>query len=306
MKTTLLVLAAGMGSRYGGLKQIDSVGPNGESIIDYSMFDAVKAGFEKIVFVIRRSFEDTFKKRVEGKLDGLIETVYAYQELDSCLGNFQLPPEREKPWGTGHAVLVAEDLINEPFAIINADDYYGFDSLKVIQQYLCDGSKINNDHYAMVGYSLCNTLSDNGSVARGLCQVGGQMFLKKVIECVGIEKTDAGPRFFDADVNQLNFTGNEIASMNLWGFHPSIFKHLETQFDEFLRTRGSELKSELFIPSVVDQLINNGQVAAKVLTTDDRWFGITYKEDMPIARQCIKELISRGIYPEKLWAKDEV
>ena len=303
MKPTLLIIAAGMGSRYGGLKQIDPVGPNGEIIIDYSMYDAVKADFEKIVFVIRHHFEDAFRGKIGSKLECVVETAYAYQELGSCLGNFELPADREKPWGTGHAVLVAKDLIDEPFAIINADDYYGPNSFKVIQQYLSDPSKNNKDHYAMVGYSLYNTLSDHGSVARGVCQADGQMFLKKVVECLGIKKTETGASFIDTDGKEHVLTGNEIASMNLWGFHPSIFEYLQEMFDEFLVKHGNEEKSELFIPSVVDRLINNNQITAKVLTTDDRWFGVTYKEDMPIARECVKKLIARGVYPERLWDK---
>jgi len=303
MKTTLMILAAGMGSRYGGLKQIEPVGPNGEIIIDYSMYDAVKAGFEKIVFVIRRHFEDVFREKIPSKLDGVVETVYAYQELDSCLGDFELPLDREKPWGTGHAILVAKDVIDGPFAVINADDYYGLNSIKVMQQYLSDSSKVNKEHYAMVGYSLHNTLSDYGTVVRGVCQVDSQMFLKKVVECFGIEKTETGARFIDTDSKEHLLTGDEIASMNLWGFHPSIFKYLREIFEGFLAEHGNELKSELFIPSVVDRLINNNQITAKVLTTDDRWFGVTYKEDMPIARECIKELISRGVYPKKLWTE---
>lgn len=303
MKTTLLILAAGMGSRYGGLKQIDPVGPNGEIIIDYSMFDAVQAGFKKIVFVIRHSFEEAFREKVGSKLEGTVETAYAYQELDSCLGDFKLPPEREKPWGTGHAILVAKDLIDEPFAMINADDYYGPDSFKVIRKYLCDSSKTNEDHYSMVGYALNNTLSDYGSVARGICQVDDQGLLTKVVECLGVERTETGVAFFDAEGEEQNLTGRETASMNLWGFHPSIFAHLQKMFAKFLVEHGNELKSELFIPSVVDKLINKGQITAKVLNTDDRWFGVTYKEDMPIARQCIRELIDKGTYPERLWTK---
>ncbi|MCD4830944.1 MAG: hypothetical protein K8R02_03935 [Anaerohalosphaeraceae bacterium] len=303
MKPTLLIIAAGMGSRYGGLKQIDSVGPNGEMIIDYSMYDAVKAGFEKIVFVIRPHLEEAFKEKIGSKLDGTVETVYAYQELDSCLGDFKLPADREKPWGTGHAILVAKDVIDSPFAVINADDYYGSHSFKIMRQYLSDSSGINKNHYAMVGYSLYNTLSDNGTVARGVCQADEKMLLKKIVECLGIEKTETGAGFIDSRGEEQSLTGNEIASMNLWGFHPSIFEYLQKMFDEFLVEYGNELKSELFIPLVVDRLINNNQITAKVLTTDDRWFGITYKEDMPIAQKSIKKLIEQGVYPERLWEK---
>lgn len=301
MKTTLLIIAAGMGSRYGGLKQIDSVGPNGEIIIDYSMYDAVQAGFEKVVFVVRRHFEDVFREKIGSQLDGIIETAYAYQEMDSCLGNFKLPSNREKPWGTGHAILVAKDVIDGPFAVINADDYYGPKSFKVMENYLSKASGINESHYAMIGYILRNTLSDHGTVARGVCQVDQEMLLEKVVERLGIKKVTNGASFIDEDGTEYMLRGDEIVSMNLWGFHPSIFKHLQTQFDDFLRAKGDELKSELFIPSVADQLIHDGQVTAKVLTTDDRWFGVTYKEDMLIARECVKKLIARGVYPERLW-----
>jgi dTDP-glucose pyrophosphorylase len=303
MKTTLLIIAAGMGSRYGGLKQIDSVGPDGEIIIDYSMFDAVKAGFDKIVFVIRHHFEDAFREKIGSKLDGIVEAAYAYQELDSCLGDFQLPPNREKPWGTGHAILVTKDVVKEPFAVINADDYYGPNSFKVMKNYLSDSSTINDTHYAMVGFILRNTLSEHGHVARGVCQADKNMLLQKVTECTKIKKQGTGAVFIDDQNREHILNGDEIVSMNLWGFHPSVFKHIQKQFDDFLAAHGQKEKSELFIPSVVDELINGKQITAKVLTTQDRWFGVTYKEDMLFARESIEKLISRGIYPEKLWSK---
>lgn len=301
MKPSLLIIAAGMGSRYGGLKQIDPVGPNGEIIIDYSMYDAVKAGFKKVVFVIRHHFEDAFREKIGSKLDGVIETAYAYQELDRCLGDFTLPAQREKPWGTGHAILVAKELIDEPFAVINADDYYGPNSLNMIREYICDSSRINTKHYAMVGYMLNNTLPERGSVARGICQVDDNGFLTKAIECLGIERTQTGACFTDSDNKQQTLADDETVSMNLWGFHPSIFGHLQKMFKEFLADYGNEPKSELFIPSVVDKLINSGQAAVKVLRTDDKWFGVTYKEDMLVARECVKKLIEQGVYPQRLW-----
>jgi len=301
MKATLLIIAAGMGSRYGGLKQIDSVGPDGEIIIDYSMYDAVQAGFEKVVFVIRRHFEDAFREKIGDKLDGVVETAYAYQELDSCLGEFELPPDRKKPWGTGHAILVARDLINEPFAVINADDYYGPRSFQVMKDYLSHSAKINRNHYAMIGFILRNTLSEHGHVARGICDVDKEMLLKKVTERTKIKKVENGATFVDDNGIEYMLKGDEIVSMNLWGFHPSIFTHLQRQFSEFLKEHGSEEKSEFFIPSVVDRLIGGGQVSAKVLTTHDRWFGVTYHEDMQNARKCIRNLIEKGVYPEELF-----
>lgn len=303
MKPTLLIIAAGMGSRYGGLKQIDPVGPNGEIIIDYSMYDAVKAGFEKIIFVIRHHFEDAFKDKIGSKLDGVVETAYAYQELDSCLGDFELPADREKPWGTGHAVLIAKDVVDSPFAVINADDYYGPHSFRVMKKYLSHSSKINEDHYAMVGFILRNTLSEYGHVSRGVCDVDKEMLLKKVVERTKIKKVADGATFVDVDGTEYMLKGDEVVSMNLWGFHPSIFAHLQRQFSKFLKEHGDEEKSELFIPSVVDKLINAGQITAKVLITDDRWFGVTYDKDMVIARECINRLIEQGTYPERLWNK---
>ena len=292
-----------MGSRYGGLKQIDPVGPNGEIIIDYSMYDAVKAGFQKVVFVIRRHFEDAFREKIANKLDGIVETAYAYQELDSCLDDFLLPPKRQKPWGTGHAILVAKDVIDSAFAVINADDYYGPHSFMVMKKYISHSSKLNEDHYAMVGFILRNTLSEFGHVSRGVCEIDKEMLLKKVVERTKMKKVADGATFIDTDGTEYMLKGDEIVSMNLWGFHPSIFTHLQRLFNEFLKEHGHEEKSELFIPSVVDGLVESKQISAKVLTTNDRWFGVTYSEDMKIARDCVKKLIAQGVYPERLWNK---
>jgi len=301
MKPTLLIIAAGMGSRYGGLKQIDSVGPSGEIIIDYSMYDAIEAGFGKLVFVIRHYFEDAFKEKIGSKFDHLAETAYAYQELDCCLDGFALPPEREKPWGTGHAILVARDVINEPFAVINADDYYGPNSFKIMKEHLEKCGPENDSTYSMIGYILRNTLSEHGHVSRGVCQADENMLLEKVVERTKIEKENDHARYFNEDGNVEHLTGDEIVSMNLWGFGPSIFKHLETQFQDFLKNHSHELKKELFIPSVVDSLVETGQNKVKVLLTDDKWFGITYPEDKPKAVASINELIKQGVYPERLW-----
>jgi UTP-glucose-1-phosphate uridylyltransferase len=300
-KNSLLIIAAGMGSRYGGLKQIDPVGPNGEIIIDYSIYDAIKAGFKKIVFIIRRHFEDAFREKIGNKLNGIVETAYAYQELDKCLGNFSLPQNREKPWGTGHAILVAKDVIKEPFAVINADDYYGPNSFREMHNYLSLPSCISSNHYAMVGFILRNTLSEYGFVARGVCDVNEEMLLQKVVERTKIKKVGDGAKFIEPDGSEYMLKGDEIVSMNLWGFHPSIFTHLEKLFKEFLAKKGNEEKSEFYIPFVVDELIRNKIISSKVLPTKDRWFGVTYKEDMLIARSCIKKLIDSGVYPEKLW-----
>lgn len=294
-------MAAGMGSRYGGLKQIDPVGPHGEIIIDYSMVDAVRAGFKKIVFVIRHSFEDAFREKIGRKLDGRVETAYAFQELDACLGSFERPAGRAKPWGTGHAILVSREVIDQPFAVINADDYYGPRSLQAMNDYLSHASKINPTHYAMIGFMLRNTLSDHGHVARGVCQVDPDMLLKKVTERPRIRKVGDGAMVMDTDGTEYLLRGDEVVSMNLWGFHPSIFGHLRRQFDDFLTRRGRDAASEFFIPAVVDRLIAEDAVTARVLTTQDRWFGVTYREDRPMARDCIDALIAQGVYPENLW-----
>lgn len=300
MKPTLLVLAAGLGTRYGGLKQIDSIGPHGQTIIDYSIYDAVRAGFDRMVFVIRHYFEQAFREKVSSKFDRLVETAYAYQELDACLGTFKLPANREKPWGTGHAILVCRDLIREPFAVVNADDYYGVHSLKTMADFLT-GKDVMGTDYAMVGFILRNTLSDHGGVSRGVCQCDEHMLLKKVVECKKIEKAGAGAQYLDGDGNSHALTGDEIVSMNLWGFLPSIFPRLQSQFERFLRDHGSEAKAEMYIPAAVDTLVAGGQARVKVLQTHDAWFGVTYRQDRDMATKCMHKLIAEGIYPERLW-----
>ncbi len=300
MKPTLLILAAGMGSRYGGLKQIDPVGPNGEIIIDYSIHDAIRAGFGKLVFVIRHYFDDAFREKIGNKFDGVVETVYAYQELDIALNGFPLPANREKPWGTGHAVLTGKDLINEPFAVINADDYYGIDSFRVMAEFL-SGPQVSPADYAMVGFELRNTLSAYGSVARGVCYCDDNMLLRDVSEVIGIARDGEGGRYTDGEGIEHRLTGDEVVSMNLWGFHPSIFEHMSTAFAGFLADRGQDPRAEFFIPTVVDSLIKDGRVNVKVLPTNDRWFGVTYREDRDIAERCIAGLIEEGVYPQRLW-----
>ncbi len=302
MKPALLILAAGMGNRYGGLKQIDPVGPNGEIIIDYSIYDAIGAGFGKLVFVIRHYFEDAFKEKIGSKFDGVVETAYAFQELDAGLDGFTPPPDREKPWGTAQAILVGKDVIDEPFAVINADDYYGVDSFKMMAGFL-SGPEISATEYAMVGFKLRNTLSEYGTVARGVCHCDNELFLQDVVERKKVEKRGLAACYFDEDGAEHALAGDEVVSMNLWGFHPAFFEHLGAGFKDFLRERGTEARSEYFITIPVSSLVASGQVRIKVLPTHDNWFGVTYRQDKEIAQRCIRRLIEGGTYPNRLWEK---
>ena len=300
MKSTLLVLAAGLGTRYGGLKQIDAVGPHGQTLIDYSVYDALRAGFSKIVFVIRHGFEEAFREKVSGKFDYSVETAYAYQEVDACLGGLTPPDDREKPWGTGHAILVSRDVIREPFAVMNADDYYGINALRTIFGFVTANHASPNDH-AMVGYTLKNTLSEYGAVSRGVCECEGDTFLRTIVERKEVRKTTDGASYVDGEGTSHALTGDEIVSMNLWGFQPSIFDHIQAQFEQFLKEHIASTSSELLIPSVIDELIHSGNATIKVLPTEDAWFGITYRKDKPIAAECIRQLTDEGVYPERLW-----
>jgi UTP-glucose-1-phosphate uridylyltransferase len=301
MKHTLLVLAAGLGTRYGGLKQIDEVGPHGQTLIDYSVYDAVRVGFERIVFVIRHYFENAFREKVSSKFDRFVETVFAYQETDACLDGFALVEGREKPWGTGHAILVSRDVIDGPFAVMNADDYYGVNSLRTILGFVTAEHASSDDH-AMVGYVLKNTLSEYGTVCRGVCECDAETFLRTIVERREIRKTAESASYADEDGTAHALTGDEIVSMNLWGFQPSIFDHLQAQFEQFLKDHGTSANSEFLIPSVVNNLIHTGGGAVKVLRTEDSWFGVTYRQDKAIASRCIRELTDEGLYPEKLWS----
>jgi hypothetical protein len=296
-KPTLLVLAAGMGSRYGGLKQIDPVGPAGETIIDYSIFDAMRAGFGKLVFVIRHDIESAFREAIGARFEKRLPVEYVFQELNKLPEGFSVPPNRTKPWGTGQAILMAADVIREPFAAINADDFYGAASFRVLAQHLQTESK----DYAMVGFTLRNTLSEFGSVARGACQVGPDGYLQGVRELTKIERDGNGAKYTDASGAVQRLTGDEPVSMNMWGFNAGIFAHLREQLIEFLKRHGQEEKSELYIPLVVNDLVSARKERCKVLRTSDAWFGVTYREDRPFVVEGIRKLITRGDYPEKLW-----
>lgn len=298
MKPTLVILAAGMGSRYGGLKQLDEVGPNGEAIIDYSLFDAIRAGFGKVVFIIRRDFEDAFKERFDKKLKGKINVEYVFQELTDLPAGFSVPEGREKPWGTGHAIRAARNVVKEPFSAINADDFYGFEAYETVARFLT--GDVDDNQYAMVGYRLDKTLSENGSVSRGLCVTNAQQNLVDIEELTQITNEPEGI-FYYKNNEKVGLKGDETVSMNFWGFHPSLFTHLEEGFVSFLKEKGNEMKSEFFIPMFVDELIKAEKTKVKVLTSSASWFGVTYQEDKPIVKGCINQLIVEGKYPSKLW-----
>ena len=290
---TLLVMAAGMGSRYGGLKQLDAVGPSGETIIDFSVYDAIRAGYNKVVFIIREDFEKQFKEKISNKYQDKIEVEIVYQDLHDLPNSFSCPKDRSNPWGTGHAILAARNVISEPFAAINGDDFYGRESFKIISDHY---SSVNSG-FAMAAFQLDKTLSDYGSVSRGICEQNLNQ-LVTVVETHGIKKSSAGNIECDRDISLL---GNELVSMNMWGFMPSIFDHLEKMFYEFLDENISDLKSEFLIPSVVNDLIEKNIEKVQVLKTKSTWFGVTYIEDKPFVKNQIKELIQTGIYPEKLF-----
>jgi len=294
---TLLVLAAGMGSRYGGLKQIDPIGPGGEAIIDYSVHDAIQAGFNKLVFVIRRDIEEAFKEYFGRHLEKHITTHYVFQELDQLPAGFAVPPNRKKPWGTGHALLATAGVIREPFAVINADDFYGRQSFEILASHLRSGS---SDH-AMVGFVLSNTLSKFGSVSRGICQPGPGGFLESITELTNIEQVGPEVRNIDASGHVQPLTGQEIVSMNMWSFTPAVFEYLRQQMTEFLNQHGQEEKAEFYIPMFVNSLVAARRGRVKVLRTPEAWFGVTYREDRPEVVEAIRQLIARGDYPEKLW-----
>lgn len=304
MKKTLLIIAAGMGSRYGGLKQIAPVGPNGEIIIEYSMYDAIRAGFDKVVFVIRRHFEQAFREQIGRAFEDRMETAYAYQELDTCLKGYPLPDDRQKPWGTAHAILAAHAAIDEPFAVINADDYYGVDSFRIMADRLSKMRGSEKGTYAMVGYLLGNTLSAHGTVARGLCEHDADMYLTAIHECTDIRQVGSDAVYTDAAGREQYLPGDAVVSMNLWGFEADIFGSIQSQFDTYLKRHGRENKSEFGIPTVVDELIQSKQKKVKILKTHESWFGITYRQDQSLAQAGIRRLIDAGVYPENLYSKN--
>lgn len=301
-KPALLVLAAGMGSRYGGLKQIDKLGPNGETIIDYSIYDAIRAGFGKVVFVIRKSIESDFKEVILNKYKNHLEVDYVLQELDKLPDGFCCPEGRVKPWGTGHAILMAKEKIDTFFAVINGDDFYGRHAFETLAKYLQTLSlEKDSDVYSMVAYQLSHTLSENGSVSRGVCKGDASDFLVSIHEHTKIERKEGKIINTNEDGSVVTLQADTPVSMNFWGFHPSLFGHLERLFKEFLKDRGNELKSEFYIPFAVDDLIKEGLAKVKLLRTEAEWFGITYQEDRPGVVKSFQELLQAGVYPKQLW-----
>ena len=298
MKPTLLILAAGLGSRYGGVKQMDKIGPSGESIIDYSIFDAIRAGFGKVVFVVNPKIIDDFKAIYEPRLKGKIETRYVLQEIENIPEGITFNPDRIKPWGTAHAVLVAKDEIDEPFAVINADDFYGKESYQTIADFLIRQTEARGT-YAMAGYKLKNTLSEFGSVSRGVCEIENSL-LTDVVERTSIVRKGEGIVFEDQG-KEVSISNDAIVSMNFWGFTTDFFEQSEKEFKKFILENASQLKAEFYIPFVVNKLIQKKEATVKVLTSDAQWFGITYQEDKPATIAKVSELVEQGVYPENLW-----
>ena len=286
--TTLVVMAAGMGSRFGGLKQLEPVGNNGEVLLDYSVYDAAKAGFNKVVFVIKHAIEKDFRELVGKRIEKKIDVDYAFQELDKLPSGFILPKEREKPWGTGHAILCCKDLVNQPFAAINADDFYGASAYKQINNYL---SKQNGD-YCMVGFRLKNTLTDNGTVSRGVCVTNDNQNLTNITEITNIIDCS----YENEQGKKISLDPDTVVSMNMWGFTPDLFGYLETGFEAFLKEKINVPKSEYFLPFQIDELIKKGEKDVKVLVAEDKWYGMTYKEDKPVLKAAIDKMTKDGLY----------
>ena len=302
MKPTLLLLAAGMGTPYGGLKQLDGVGPNGETIMDYSIYDAIRAGFGKAVFVIRKDFEEEFRNKVLSKYENLIETEIVFQDVNSLPEGYVCPEGRIKPWGTNHAILVSKNAVKEPFCVINCDDFYNKDSFMVIGKYLSALEENTKDNYAMVGFSVANTLSENGTVSRGVCEKDSDDKLISIVERTKIKRIDGKVCYYEND--QWNYLEDTCpVSMNMWGFSPDYFDYSESRFREFLDNLNEEdkLTKEFYIPSMVDYLIQSNKARVKVISTDAKWFGVTYAEDRESVVAKIQDLIAKGVYPHKLF-----
>ncbi len=302
-RPVLVILAAGMGSRYGGLKQIDPVDEQGNKIIDFSIYDAMRAGFKKVIFIIKKENEQDFRTCIGDAVSNYMEVEYVFQDLTKVPGNFTIPEGRIKPWGTAHAILCCKDVIKEPFAVINADDYYGKSAFQTLYDFLTTHQDDEKYRYAMVGYELGNTLTENGSVARGCCVTDKEGYLVTIAERTQIEKRGDGAAYSEDGINFIPIPMDTPVSMNMWGFTPSILGELETAVNRFFHTEVEKnpLKSECFLPIEVDKLLKEGKATVKVLSSKDKWFGVTYKEDKPFVVESIKKLKAEGVYPEKLW-----
>lgn len=298
MKPTLLILAAGMASRYGSMKQVDGFGPNGETIIDYSIHDAIKAGFGKVTFIIREEFHESFKNIFEPKLAGKVEVDYVFQSYDLSKYGITEKIERQKPWGTGHAVLEASKQINEPFCVINADDYYGYDAFEKMANFL--NNEVRDDLFSLMGYEVDKTLSEYGSVSRGICKVA-EGNLVEINERTKVYAKDGVIVYEDDNGNTTPLDTDSRASMNFWGFSPAIFELTEPMFKRFVEANKDNPKAEFFIPLMAEELVKTGKAQFKVIPTSSKWFGVTYKEDKPIVQKSLSDLIAQGVYPQKLW-----
>ena len=297
-KPTLLIMAAGLGSRYGSLKQIEPIGPGGEALIDYSVYDAIRTGYGKVVFVIKEEIEEDFRECLLNRFENRIETDYVFQELDMLPEGYSVPPGRKKPWGTAHAILIAEKAISTPFAAINADDFYGFEALGEMQSFLSERER--GTDYAMIGYMLKNTLSEHGTVSRGVCNIDEEDYLKSVTELTEIKKENSGIVYYK-DGKSFSLPEDSTISMNFWGFTPDVFGQIRKRFSLFLDESINDPKAEYYIPVLVDQLIRANEARVKVLRCNAAWFGITYREDRYAARRCILKKIENGEYPRELW-----
>lgn len=305
-KTTLVVMAAGIGSRYGGLKQVDPIGPNNELIIDYSIYDALKAGFEKVVFVIKEDIRDLFRERIGKRIEKRIDAAYVYQNLSDLPAGFVIPGERKKPWGTAHAVWCCREVVDSPFAVINADDFYGASSFQILYDFLKSGKNdAQFDQYCMIGFALENTLTENGSVARGICTVDSDGYLREIHERTRVEKFGDIAQYTDNGEDWFAIPKGSTVSMNTWGFTTSIFGEIEAGFPEFFALSQQNLmKAEYFLPEVVGSLLTGGKARVKVLSSDERWYGVTYQQDKLPVKQAILNLIHGGVYPSNLWGSN--
>ncbi len=304
MKPTLVIMAAGIGSRYGGCKQIDPVGPAGEIIIDYSVYDALRAGFGKLVMIVNRTIEAEFRTHVGQRFESQIDTHYVVQDINALPEPFVAPADRIKPWGTGHAVLACRGQVNEPFAVINADDFYGPTTYAVLAEHLATLQDLDAPTYALVAFRLGNTLSDHGTVARGICKVSEDGHLQTVRECRKIERCGSGGRMREENRTTAEFTGDEPTSMNFWGFTPRLFEQLQEQFVPFLENHGKDLEAEFLLPVIIDEIIGGSRAQLTVLHSRERWHGVTYQPDKPLLVAAVQGLVDEGAYPANLWEKN--